>query len=424
MNEPATQKAITKFLLHLHPPRINSQAIKYTRTFGLGGIAALLFVLLFITGLLLRFSYIPSEKDAYNSIIHLQEDVLFGQLLRNMHYWCGMLLVVVSFLHVIRVFYSQSIFNERRKNWLYGLLIMFLVIMSNFTGYLLPWDQLAYWAVTIMTNMLSYIPVIGDALASLVRGGAEVNEGTLLRFYHFHTGLLPLLMVFVMSIHFWLVRKAKGVTVADSSKKEMVSTNPQLVYKEVVVALSLILLLIIFSMLMDAPLLGKANPLESPNPSKAPWYFMGFQELLLHMHPGFGIFIVPVLVTAFLIYIPYFKGLNVNVGVWFNSVIGKKVTLWSALYALVFTLLMIVGTEYIFKFQQWMPDVSILITTGLLPFIIYILPTYGFMMFVQKKLKAGKMELIISLVTILLTAYLVMTIVGSLLRGEGMHLFA
>ncbi len=424
MTQPATQKAITKFLLHLHPARVNAQAIKYNRTFGLGGIAALLFVLLFITGMLLRFVYIPSAKGAYDSIIYLQSHVIFGQLLRNMHYWCGMLLVVVSFLHVIRVFYSQSIFFERRKNWLYGLLIMFLVIMSNFTGYLLPWDQLAYWAVTIMTNMLSYIPVIGDGLATLVRGGSEVNEGTLLRFYHFHTGLLPLLMVFLMSIHFWLVRKAKGVTVANAANKEMVSTNPQLVYKEVVVALATILILILFSMLVDAPLLGKANPLESPNPSKAPWYFMGFQELLLHMHPGFGIFIVPVLVIAFLVYLPFIKGLTINVGVWFNSAIGKTITIWSALYSIVFTLLIIVNTEFVLKFQVWLPDAPVLLTTGLFPLLIYILPTAAFVYFLGKRLKAGKMELMISIVTILLTAYLVMTLVGSLLRGEGMHLFA
>ncbi len=423
MNNTGTQKAITRLLLHLHPKKIDVQAIKYTRTFGLGGIAALLFVLLFITGLLLRFVYVPSEKEAYNSIVYLQNDVLFGQLLRNMHYWCGMMLVIVSFLHVIRVFYSQSIYFERRKNWLYGLLIMFLVIMSNFTGYLLPWDQLSFWAVTIMTNMLSYIPIIGDGLASLVRGGSEVNEGTLLRFYHFHTGLLPILMVFIMSIHFWLVRKTKGVTVADPSKKEMVNTNPELIYKEIVVALSLILLLILFSMAVDGPLLGKANPLESPNPSKAPWYFMGFQELLLHMHPGFGIFIVPVLVTVFLIYIPYFKNIEVNVGTWFNSKSGKQVVLWSTIYAIIFTFALVIGTEYIFKFQAWLPDIPVLITTGLFPLIIYIVPTYGFIYLVKNKLQANRVELIMGLVTILLTAYLVMTAIGSLMRGEGMHLF-
>ncbi|WP_439184204.1 cytochrome b N-terminal domain-containing protein [Carboxylicivirga taeanensis] len=424
MNQPATQKAISKFLLHLHPVKVNSQSIRYSRTFGLGGIAALLFVLLFITGMFLRFTYVPSQRGAYDSIIYLQNSVLFGQLLRNMHYWCGMLLVVVSFLHVIRVFYSQSLYAERRKNWLYGLFLMFLVVMSNFTGYLLPWDQLAYWAVTIMTNMLSYIPIIGDGLASLVRGGAEVNEATLLRFYHFHTGLLPLLMVFTMSIHFWLVRKAKGVTVADNTQKNMVSTNPELVYKEIVVALASILVLLLFSMLVDAPLQAKANPLESPNPSKAPWYFMGFQELLLHLHPGFGIFIVPVLVIAFFIYIPYIKGLNINVGVWFHSAKGKKITIWSGLYAIVFTLIIIVSTEFVLKFQAWLPEVDILITSGLLPFISYVLPTAAFVFFIKKQLKADKAELIISLVTILLTAYLVMTLVGSLLRGEGMHLFA
>ncbi len=424
MNLSGTSKAITKFLLHLHPPRVNAQAIKYTRTFGLGGIAALLFVLLFITGLLLRFIYVPSEQGAYNSIVYLQQNVLLGQLLRNMHYWSGMLLVIVSFLHLIRVFYSQSIYNERRKNWLYGLLLMFLVIASNFTGYLLPWDQLAYWAVTIMTNMLSYIPIIGEGLASLVRGGELVNEGTLLRFYHFHTGLLPLLMVFVMSIHFWLVRKAKGVTVADATQKEMVNTHPELIYKEIVVALSLILLLIAFSMVADAPLLDKANPLISPNPSKAPWYFMGFQELLIHMHPGFGIFIVPVLVTAFLVYIPYAKNLNVNTGVWFNTAVGRKVCLWSAVYAIIFTLFIIINTEYLLKFQQWMPDWPVLITTGLFPLLIYTLPTFGFLSLLKHKLKTNKIELIMALVTILLTAYLVMTLVGSLLRGEGMHLFA
>lgn len=424
MSKTGTENAISKFLLHLHPNKINSQAIKYTRTFGLGGIAALLFVLLFITGMLLRFVYIPSEKGAYDSIVYLQNEVLFGQLLRNMHYWCGMLLVVVSFLHVIRVFYSQSIYFERRKNWLYGLLLMFLVISSNFTGYLLPWDQLAYWAVTIMTNMLSYIPIIGEGLATLVRGGTEVNEGTLLRFYHFHTGLLPLIMVFIMSIHFWLVRKAKGVTVADISKKEMVNTNPELVYKEIVVAIALILILIVFSMVINAPLLDKANPLVSPNPSKAPWYFMGFQELLLHLHPGFGIFIVPVLVTAFLIYIPYFKNIDVNVGVWFNSQTGKKIVIWSIVYSTIFTFLLIIGTEYFIKFQAWMPNVPILISTGIIPLVMYLLPSYGFLLFIRKKLNAGNIELIISLVTILLTAYLVMTFVGSLMRGEGMHLFA
>ncbi|WP_163717793.1 cytochrome b N-terminal domain-containing protein [Mangrovibacterium lignilyticum] len=423
-NSEIEKKAITKFLIHLHPVNVNAQAIKYTRTFGLGGIAALLFVILFLTGILLRFAYVPSEIGAYASITYLQQEVLFGQLLRNTHFWSGMLLVIVSFLHLIRVIYSQSIYYERRKNWLYGLLLMFLVILSNFTGYLLPWDQLAYWAVTIMTNMMSYVPLIGEKLATIVRGGAELNEGTLLRFYNLHTGLLPLIMVFVMSIHVWLVRKSKGVTVADSSKKEMVPTNPQLVYKEIVVALALILLLTFFSIFVDAPLQSQANPLVSPNPSKSPWYFMGFQELLLHLHPIFSIFIVPLLVTAFLIYIPYMKDVHVNVGVWFHSENGKKITIWSVVYAAVFTFLLIVASEYLLKFQLWMPDLSLLITTGLLPLVLYLVPSALFLYVMKQKLNADKTELIMSIVTILLTGYIVMTVVGSLMRGQNMNLFA
>ncbi|MCU4176188.1 cytochrome b N-terminal domain-containing protein [Carboxylicivirga sp. N1Y90] len=417
-------KAITRLLLHLHPKKVNVQAIKFNRTFGLGGIAALLFVLLFISGMLLRFAYVPSVKGAYDSIVDLQENILFGSILRNLHYWSGMLLVVVSFLHVLRVFYSQSIYHERRKNWLYGLIIMFLVVFSNFTGYLLPWDQLAFWAVTIMTNMLSYIPFIGDALADMVRGGNEVSETTLLRFYHFHTGLLPLLMAFLLSVHFWLVRKSKGVTVQKMEEKQMVDTNPNLIYKEIFTALIVIVALLLFSMLVNAPLLEKANPLISPNPSKAPWYFMGFQELLLHIHPGFGIFVIPVLVTTFFIYIPNIKYPNLNVGQWFNSEKGKKLTILSLIFSLVLTIAVILTSEFFLDLRNWMPNIPVLISTGLLLLLLYFIPAAAFLFYLKSNQKAEKIDLVMALFTIIITAYIVMTIIGSLFRGEGMHLFA
>ncbi|MCU4166388.1 cytochrome b N-terminal domain-containing protein [Carboxylicivirga caseinilyticus] len=424
MNTAGHSKAITKLLLHLHPNKVDAQSIKFTRTFGLGGIAALLFVMLFISGMLLRFAYVPSVKGAYDSIIELENQVLFGQLLRNLHYWSGMALVLVSFLHVLRVFYTQSIYHERRKNWIYGLLIMFLVVFSNFTGYLLPWDQLSFWAVTIMTNMLSYIPFVGDAIADMVRGGDEVTEITLLRFYHFHTGLLPLLMVFLMSVHFWLVRKSKGVTVQNSDEKVLVPTYPNLVFKEILVALIVIIVLFILSMIINAPLQGKADPLISPNPSKAPWYFMGFQELLLHIHPGFGIFIIPLLVTVFLVYIPFVKYTDLNVGVWFNSNKGKKLTIISVVYALVLTLLVILSSEFFLDLRNWMPQVPLLISTGLLLLLLYLVPAAAFLYFLKSKYNASKIDLMMAMFTIIIVAYVVMTIVGSLFRGEGMHLFA
>ncbi len=412
-------KAITKLLLHLHPQKVNAQAVKFTRTFGLGGMAALLFVLLFLSGMLLRFAYVPSEKGAYDSILELQNQVLFGQFLRNLHYWSGMLLVLVSFLHLLRVFYSQSIYFERRKTWMYGLVMLFVAVLSNFTGYLLPWDQLSFWAVTIMTNMLSYIPLLGSFLAEIVRGGEEVTETTLLRFYHFHTGLLPLLMVSLMSVHFWLIRKSKGVTVQNSEDREMVPVNPDLIYREILVALILIIVIFFFSMLIDAPLQGKANPLVSPNPSKAPWYFMGFQELLIHVHPMLGVFVIPLLVVAFLIYIPLTNYTDLRIGKWFDSEKGKKLTLFSVVFAVILTVLFVLVGEFLGNQGS---QLSILMNGGLST-LLYCLLIAIYLYVLKKQYKATKINLVTALFTIIMAAYIVMTIVG-LLRGEGMHLFA
>ncbi len=152
------RSSVENFVLHLHPMRIDKRAIKFTRTFGLGGISALLFVILFITGTILRFSYIPTVEHAYDSIVELQTHSIFGQFIRNIHHLSGKLLVVISFLHILRVYYSQSIFKKRAQNWIFGLVLMFLVVLSSFTGYLLPWDQLSYWAVTVITQIIEYIP--------------------------------------------------------------------------------------------------------------------------------------------------------------------------------------------------------------------------------------------------------------------------
>ena len=133
----------TNFLIHLHPKTVNEQALKYTRTFGLGGINAMLFIILALTGLLLRFWYIPTPDHAYDSIVLLQNNSLFGSLLRNIHHWSAMFMVITAFLHLLRVFYSQSIYYERKRNWYYGLILFSIVLAFNFTGYLLPWDQLS-----------------------------------------------------------------------------------------------------------------------------------------------------------------------------------------------------------------------------------------------------------------------------------------
>jgi len=120
-------------------------------------------------------------------------------------------LVVITFLHLLRVFFTGGFQSSRKINWLIGLLLFVLIIFSNFTGYLLPWDQLAYWAVTVGTSLLEYIPLIGNSIREFILGGDEVNANTLLIFYNFHTALFPILILLLMAYHFWRVRKAGGV---------------------------------------------------------------------------------------------------------------------------------------------------------------------------------------------------------------------
>ncbi len=422
MAAPNTASPFKKFILHLHPFKIEARATSFTRTFGLGGIAALLFSVLFISGLVLKFVYVPSAARAYDSIVAMQQTIILGQFLRNLHYWSAMLLIVVAFLHLLRVFYSISIFQERRNNWLYGLLLLFLVVASNFTGYLLPWDQLSYWAVTIVTNMLDYIPLIGSVIANILRDGTEVGENTLLRFYHFHTSVLPMLIVVFAAIHFWLVRKAGGVALPDTKDRQLIETHPNLTYREAVVALGLLLALCLFALFVDAPLLDKAKPLLSPNPSKAPWYFMGFQELLINVHPLFGAFIIPLTISAFFIAIPFLKYPGINTGVWFNSAKGKQAVILSAGYSALFTFLFIILNEKVFDFGNRLSALPSFIATGLLPSLLFWLPTAGFLLYLKKNKGLSKLELVMALVTILLAGYLVMLLTGSLLRGEGMQL--
>jgi quinol-cytochrome oxidoreductase complex cytochrome b subunit len=422
INQPRKPIAIERFLLHIHPLVIDEQAIRFNKTFGLGGINALLFILLVFTGILLKFTYIPTPENAYDSIQFLQHNVLFGRLLRNIHHFSATFFVITSFLHLLRVLYSQSIFHERAKNWIYGLLLMFLVLCSNFTGYLLPWDQLAYWAVTIMTGMLEYIPLIGKPLANLCRGGTVVDGTTLLNFYTLHTAVLPLFFVFLMAMHFWLVRKAKGIIVHQTTEKKMVPIYPNLVLKEIMVALIVLAFIFLVSILFDAPLLDRANISISPNPSKAPWYFVGVQELLLHVHPVVAVFIVPVLILFFFFYLPFFKYDSINIGVWFNSAKGKQLTLISMLFSFIFTGVLIIASEYFLNFSTLFPQMPLFLGIGIIPLLLYSLPVYGLLYYFKKVKSANKLELTMALVTILISSYLVMIIVGVWLRGKGMNL--
>ncbi len=297
------------FLLHFRPRRVPAEAIRFTLTWGLGGMAALMIVQQLASGLLLGFFYEPLPVLAYESVQHIQNSVFLGQLVRNLHHWTGHLLVIVAFLHMLRVFLSGAFYPPRHRNWLVGLGLGILILLANFSGYLLPWDQLSYWAVTIAGGMLAYIPFIGIPLQKVIIGSGEVGAATLKIFYALHTTVVPVALLLLMSYHFWFVRKAGGVFLpgkeqgADRAKPSVV--QHELLVREFSFVALVSCLLLLFAMFVDAPLGDMANPQLTPQNVKAPWYFLGAQELLLHVPPLVAVFVLPLTVGLFLVLLPF-----------------------------------------------------------------------------------------------------------------------
>ena len=304
------------FLLHFRPRRVPAAGLRFTLTWGLGGLAALMVVQQLATGLLLGFFYEPLPVKAYQSVQHIQNTVFLGRLVRNMHHWTGHAPIVVVFLHLLRVFFSGAFYPPRRRNWLVGLGLAVCILTANFSGYLLPWDQLSYWAVTIATSMLGYIPGIGTSLQEMMRGGSEVGTATLQLFYSVHTSLVPVALFLFMAYHFWFVRRAGGILVPDTkhtadriNKEKNTKTVPtaELLIREIAFAAVVTCIVLLFSMFVDAPLGNMANAEVTPANVKAPWYFLGAQELLLHVHPFVAVCVLPLSIGLFLILLPFGK---------------------------------------------------------------------------------------------------------------------
>ena len=415
--------AFTNILFHLHPKSINKDALEFNRTFGLGGMAALLIVIQFITGIMLRFYYEPFPQKAYDSILHLQNNVLFGQLIRNIHHWCGVFLVIIAFLHLLRVFFTGGFQSSRKVNWIIGLALLILIVFSNFTGYLLPWDQLAYWAVTVGTSLLNYFPLIGEGIRQFVLAGDEVNANTLIIFYNFHTAVLPILLFLLMAYHFWRVRKAGGVYLPKSNQvNEIVSTYPNLVYKEFIVALALIAVVLVFSVFLNAPLLTKANPDFSLNPTKAPWYFAGIQELLLHFHPFVAAFLIPLTIIFLLTALPFVNLKEEPSGYWFHSYKAMKAAKFTAIVSSLITVILIIINEYIPDFETILPWLNPFISNGIIPLIIVLLILLLFYKFVTKKFNLTYLEIVQTMFVFVTTSFIILTIIGIFFRGVDMAL--
>jgi cytochrome b6 len=217
---------LSNVFLHLHPAKINRDAVAYNYTWGMGGITFYLFIVLTFTGALLMFYYHPTKVQAFRDILYLEHDVPFGKLLRNMHRWAAHLMIITVWLHMFRVFLTGSYKKPREFNWTVGVILMLLTMLLSFTGYLLPDDQLGFWAVTVGTNMARATPLLGhegpfgpqlgmtpynDVRFGLL-GGSIVDSNALLRSYIWHCIAIPLIATIFMVVHFWRVRKDGGIS--------------------------------------------------------------------------------------------------------------------------------------------------------------------------------------------------------------------
>jgi quinol-cytochrome oxidoreductase complex cytochrome b subunit len=199
-------------LYHLHPVKVKRHAVKVSYTLCLGGMSFFLFIILTVTGIFLMFFYRPAAANAWGDIKGLQTSVTFGLLVRNMHRWAAHLMVLTVFLHMARVFYHGAYKPPREFNWVIGVILLLLTLLLSFTGYLLPWDQLALWAVTVGTNMMGYTPVFGSQIQFVLIGGSTISSATLLRWYVLHVLMFPFVIVIFMAVHFWRVRKDGGIS--------------------------------------------------------------------------------------------------------------------------------------------------------------------------------------------------------------------
>ncbi len=212
--------------LHLHPVKIRDSATRYRYTWGMGGITFLLFLILVISGVLLMFYYHPSAEQAYWDIKDLEHQVPFGLFLRNLHRWAGHLMVITVMIHMFRVFMTGAYKAPRQFNWVIGVFLLVMTFLLSFTGYLLPWDQLGFWAITVGTNMAAATPFLGyegpfsaelgvntyNDIRFFLLGGSSVGPNALLRAYVWHCIGIPTIALVAMFVHFWRVRKDGGIS--------------------------------------------------------------------------------------------------------------------------------------------------------------------------------------------------------------------
>jgi quinol-cytochrome oxidoreductase complex cytochrome b subunit len=309
----------TSFLFHIRPRYYQKGSTILSHTFRLGFFTMFFFMVELFTGLVLMIYYVPTPSEAYPSILKIMSEVPFGNLMRDLHRIGAEAMVIFTFLHMVRTYFTGSYKKERSFTWLTGVILLGVTLFLSFFGYLLPWDQLAYWAVTIGTSMGEAAPFVGTQLNLLLRGAPDIGAGGLLRAYLLHVILLPLAAILVISIHYYKVAREHGIslparyeetTLPKEKEKEVKSRLdflPDLFSHEIyLVVLGLFLLMLItIYFYPGAPLEHIANPQQTPLDTKAPWYFWWLQGMLKLGDKTIMGIIIPTLLVLLLLGVPY-----------------------------------------------------------------------------------------------------------------------
>lgn len=452
--------------LHLHNVRVHRWSLRWASTWGLGIASLSAFLITLVTGVLLMFYYKPYTEVAYDSIKDIHFVVPTGRFIRNIHRWAAHVMVIGVLLHMVRVFYTGAYRRPREYNWLIGMGLLVVTLGLSFSGYLLPWDQLAYWAITIGANIAQSPREITDALGItewfdvgglqrlLLLGSEEVGEEALIRFYLLHVMLLPLALAALLAVHFWRVRKDGGIVrpadadrrlgppdprtqpvFTDEPKKtyslaavvrgktaavgkgpeQTLPALPHLFHAEIAVFMLTIGICLALALVSDAPLKELANPLVPENPAKAPWYFLGLQELVAYsaFMGGIGI---PAIVILGLGLIPYLDRETAGTGDWFGGPGGLRLTASSAVFGFASVIALEAFAIRFGWIREWWPEAPQILITFVNPGTV-LTALYAYWSIAAMKRHDSTRAGALALFTCFLCGFLVLTIVGTWFRG-------
>jgi quinol-cytochrome oxidoreductase complex cytochrome b subunit len=468
---PTTDRTRSTFVfgnvfLHLHAVRTHRWSLRWTTTWGLGIVSLAAFLLTLVTGVLLMFYYKPYPDAAYLSIKDIHFVVPTGRFIRNLHRWAANVMVVAVFLHMARVFYTAAYRSPREFNWLVGTGLLVVTLALSFTGYLLPWDQLAYWAITIGANIAQSPREVTDALGVtdlfdpgglqklLLLGSDIVGDEALIRFYLLHVMILPLVLVALLAVHFWRIRKDGGLVrptdaearlgqpavdtypvfteapaktyhlaaivrgrspAVDTGPEWTVPSMPHLFYAEAGVLMVTFAICLGLSLIADAPLKELANPAVPENPAKAPWYFLGLQELVSYsaFMGGVGI---PTIVLLGLGLIPYLDREEEGTGDWFGGPGGRGLVLRAAAVGFGAALAVAAFAIRFGWLREWLPGIPQLLVTAVNPGTVLTGLYMVYSIWCVKRYDSTRAGAL-SLFTCFLCGFILLTTIGTYFRG-------